>query len=586
MAFCASNALAIKSYSSFHPEKRESFIQPNKTLPVQEPYRPPSILDSPGRVVGTTFYDMQANGSTGNRIAIDSNGLAHFCWIGSPNSSLNPRSIYYGFIGADDSLRSTPLAGQDQAGYPGIDLYNGATNPTIEDFAVIGYHNSTAVDNRFAFDTGIGSGVFDIDSTGFPVGLDEELWPEFSIDINDNIQAVATQSNAEPAQTMKHIYTRKTYGLTGWTAPIMFDSSYCPSPVVTSSPVSGKSAIVWTHPIYQDYNQYDNDVVYVQSADGYNWDFEGGRVNITQYPYTSQNDTTLRAYTDVDAVYDHNDNLHIIWNAAYVTRDSLNDMVVLYHAALFHWSEATGIDLIYDHPVREWPCDMGAWNLAISKMSIGVDDSNFLFVVFTRFDPSDYAYYDTLNGDVSPCGGDNAMPCGNGEIYMTYSRNGGDLWTAPTNLTNTPTPNCLSGNCDSDNWSSLAERVDEYLHIIYIDDKDAGAVALSEGDATANPVVYLKIPNPTRSIGICEYVVGDANGNDSFNGLDVTYSVAYFKGGPPPPYSCDCPPHGTWFVAGDVNGSCSFNGLDVTYMVAYFKGGPLPHPCPDCPPGR
>ncbi len=86
----------------------------------------------------------------------------------------------------------------------------------------------------------------------------------------------------------------------------------------------------------------------------------------------------------------------------------------------------------------------------------------------------------------------------------------------------------------------------------------------------------------------CEYTVGDANGNGSFNGLDVTYSVAYFKGGPPPPYECECPPGSgnIWYVAGDVNGSCSYNGLDVTYMVAYFKGGPPPHPCPDCPSGR
>jgi hypothetical protein len=88
------------------------------------------------------------------------------------------------------------------------------------------------------------------------------------------------------------------------------------------------------------------------------------------------------------------------------------------------------------------------------------------------------------------------------------------------------------------------------------------------------------------SSGGCDYAVGDANGNGTFNGFDVTYSVAYFKGGPTPPYSCDCPPHGIWYVAGDVNQSCSFNGLDVIYMVAYFKGGPVPYPCPDCPPSR
>ncbi len=84
----------------------------------------------------------------------------------------------------------------------------------------------------------------------------------------------------------------------------------------------------------------------------------------------------------------------------------------------------------------------------------------------------------------------------------------------------------------------------------------------------------------------CEYTCGDANGNGAFNGLDVTYSVAYFKGGPPPLNTCECPPGSgnVWYIAGDVNGSCSFNGLDVTYMVAYFKGGPVPHSCPDCPP--
>ncbi|HBC47317.1 MAG TPA: hypothetical protein DCZ43_09750 [candidate division Zixibacteria bacterium] len=84
----------------------------------------------------------------------------------------------------------------------------------------------------------------------------------------------------------------------------------------------------------------------------------------------------------------------------------------------------------------------------------------------------------------------------------------------------------------------------------------------------------------------CHYIVGDANGSNIFTGLDVTYCVRYFKGGPPPPYTCECPPGGGnfWYVAGDVNGSCSFTGLDITYMVRYFKGGATPIPCASCPP--
>jgi hypothetical protein len=82
----------------------------------------------------------------------------------------------------------------------------------------------------------------------------------------------------------------------------------------------------------------------------------------------------------------------------------------------------------------------------------------------------------------------------------------------------------------------------------------------------------------------CQYIVGDVNRSNVFNGIDVTYGVGFFKGGPPPPYSCECTPGNTWYVAGDVNGSCTFNGIDITYMVSYFKGGALPIPCPSCPP--
>ncbi|UCC79633.1 MAG: hypothetical protein JSW64_15435 [Candidatus Zixiibacteriota bacterium] len=86
----------------------------------------------------------------------------------------------------------------------------------------------------------------------------------------------------------------------------------------------------------------------------------------------------------------------------------------------------------------------------------------------------------------------------------------------------------------------------------------------------------------------CDYVVGDVNGSDSYNGLDITYGVNYFKGAGDPmcPYgSCPIPPCNNFFYCGDVNGSCSYNGLDITYGVNYFKGGLGPVPCDDCPPG-
>jgi hypothetical protein len=66
--------------------------------------------------------------------------------------------------------------------------------------------------------------------------------------------------------------------------------------------------------------------------------------------------------------------------------------------------------------------------------------------------------------------------------------------------------------------------------------------------------------------------------------MDVSFAVAYFKGGTAPSYECECTPDSTWPVAGDVNASCTFNGFDVTGMVLYFKGGSDVTPCQDCPP--
>jgi hypothetical protein len=84
--------------------------------------------------------------------------------------------------------------------------------------------------------------------------------------------------------------------------------------------------------------------------------------------------------------------------------------------------------------------------------------------------------------------------------------------------------------------------------------------------------------------GNCHYHIGDINGDQNFNGLDVVFGVGYFKGMTTPDQMCECTSSNAWYVQGDVNGSCNFNGIDVTSMVNYFKGGPVPIPCPDCPP--
>ncbi|OQX90897.1 MAG: hypothetical protein B6D58_09255 [candidate division Zixibacteria bacterium 4484_95] len=83
----------------------------------------------------------------------------------------------------------------------------------------------------------------------------------------------------------------------------------------------------------------------------------------------------------------------------------------------------------------------------------------------------------------------------------------------------------------------------------------------------------------------CDFTPGDANGDGSVMGNDVTYSVRYFKGiGSPPPDSCQY--QGGWlYSGGDANGNCVYAGSDVTFLVGYFKGyNPEILYCPETPP--
>ncbi len=746
---------AADTHSLKAPMRQARFIGGSETIFNTAPYIPgiPGLTtSSPGDTVGFTQYDFQSNGSTGNRIVLDSQGGIQVAWMNSNNYSGGHREIYYNYQDPIDHQWFWPQIGtnvsyRNRDGYCQISAMN-------DDRAIVAYHNGVNDSIFAAINTAPGAPGFDYFHPVARFGNRPCIWPYLSVDGSGRIQLIATDTTNSNGILA---YTRSTNGGVSWTAVASVDTLTTLSGVITSSPVSSKVAIVYTHPYTT--LQTMNDIYYIQSADGLLWDYRNGKVNVTGY--ATDNDS-LWAYTDCDAVYDYNDDLHIVWSAWLVGADS----GLYFNQRLFHYDVTSGtinIVNIFDstwYDTQVW-CDFGVWNFGISKMSIGVDPTNnALFTTYTSWNTADCAMDGFANGD----------------IFMSYSIDGGSHWTMKGNLTDSHTDSCIAGDCDSDHWSTLAEKVDTKLHLFYVNDKDAGAIPQSEGSITDNPMLYLGYPNPTRAqlpplapvlkypadsvsyyfegggggyfqfdwndpvgvthyqiqadddpdfadpllfddsvytysdfinpdslgygtyfwrvrgfgyygispwsqvfmfaivpppgylagivygpngttplsdvtvttydidenvvatnvtgtagtwnidlvpgtyhelltksgyldatipdfdivtaesthvsatmeagTGLCQYLVGDANGNGSFNGLDVVYSVTYFKGGPQPPYSCECTPGNTWFVAGDVNASCNFNGLDVSYMVSYFKGGPGPHPCADCPPAR
>jgi hypothetical protein len=444
------------------------------------PFQPGTVLDSPGEVIGTTHYDYQTNGSSGNRIAWDSQEGVHVAWMNGIDFWSGDRWVYYNFKD-ETGVWFWPDVGTQVNTTQG----GGYTQLSVlaDGRAIPAYHSElNALFTCIGRDALRGFGSFlEIDVPQIS-GPWDYYWPYEAIDRLDRIHLISSENPPTAGDSQIVIYTRSDDDGDNWIDPVMVDTLMDLSTVVTASRVSDKVCIALTHPRdLANADQFNNDMCYYESTDGVTWDFNGGMVNVTNY----QTLDTIRAYTDCDAIYDYDDNLHLLWNTPYY--DEIGGLISEDACFLWHWSEVTGINLVAD---GWWESSPGAWNRSISKMSLGVDQNSNLYALWTQFSEDDKSAMGGLS---------------NGELYMTYSTDGGATWrwspaSKDTNITDSPTPDCFPGECDSDHWSSLAEEVDDYLHITYINDKDAGGMPQTEGVDTENPVMYLQLDNPYSGV--------------------------------------------------------------------------------------
>jgi hypothetical protein len=91
--------------------------------------------------------------------------------------------------------------------------------------------------------------------------------------------------------------------------------------------------------------------------------------------------------------------------------------------------------------------------------------------------------------------------------------------------------------------SSLNVTNSSRCYDIFASDLDLdGDMDLVDYTSSAHSITIMK------DVLTCGYVTGDVNGSGSYNGLDIVYSVSFFKGGDPPVYDeCDCPVGGYWY---------------------------------------
>lgn len=449
---------------------------------------------------GYTYYDLQALDRLQREIAIDSFGIVHAVWtkgLDSTSSQPNgPREIYY----SSWSANGTRLAHEVQVselgargGFPSI-----AVLP--DGRAVCVYHQVNTLsggrnDGLYASieqTPGLGDFTAEIHLPDSVDGMgDAAMWPACTAQNVDD-SAVIHVVGIEGPYASGHgdfIYTR---GVEGPQDTFSFspaqrpDSSDIISIIVVASRKSNKVAIVYSRQKSFSGIAEDADIFYIESTDGgRDWvngfgnDVRDTVVNVTNY----QAGDPVRASGDLSAVYDEDDSLHIVWIAPLYSLGATAS-----ECYIFHWSKTTGIDQVADGtfniPDVNLPTSVSNTNLR--NPHIGVHDGtgslyrkNYLYVTWSQFGPhtSDHSNNGFLNG----------------EIYVNASTNRGQTWGYPINITNSQTPAC-DRNCDSDVYPSLVERVNDTLHVLYVNDKSAGTIIYGEGDPVLNPVLYYRYP--------------------------------------------------------------------------------------------
>jgi hypothetical protein len=424
----------------------------------------PQFCDPPGEYVGITQYPVQSSGSSTNRIAFDGLEAVHITWMRGPSSF--ERNVYYRFRHESEGWWAESVVGEnDGAGYPTM-----ALNSDYE--AAVAYHNVSTDYVILAVDAVRGFGIFTyFDPPDVAPSGNRAFWPQVAISANDDIHIIMVEHSMEYGIYPSVIYSRSTDGGANWTSPDEAASVTLLNGCITAAP-DGQVGIVYLHPTRSgEFSQVKNDIAYFLSADGREWDFSRPEF-ITDY----ENDN-LDIYSPwgIDAVFDIDGNLNVVWLTGNIDSDG-NFIDEITH--LWHYSTQTGVtSQIAESSDPALTCTYDeAVTLPISLPSLTSIDygfDNILGVIYVGFDESDASAEGECLGD----------------LYGVFGFESGAYWVGPYNLTQTHTPDCLPGDCQSENFPSTAETM------VYTEEIPLTYVMQNLGEIT-DTVYYMPVIHP------------------------------------------------------------------------------------------
>jgi hypothetical protein len=470
-----------------------AYSQGNQSIAINPP---PA---SPGLPVGVTWLDMQYPQSLGKQIARNpGHDYVHMVWSRiaafDPDDHWDQVEVMYtsyristgtlapGFGGAPISI--APVAhGQ----YATVDVADDTTaRPVLAEREDLNWPRVP-----FAAYLPVPGNALYSDFGLYPPGnCGEMLWPKHAVQ-----QRVA-------ADDFRHVLARGGFGCDDtrlyywrfdgqdWSGPALIDSSFSMGHVIAADNNSDKVAIV-IHDIDEPgFNGANNVFYYESTTSGLGW-LSGSELGpsfknaLTNYADTIDGP---QAWQQIDAVYDNAGALHIVWDEQRLANKTTD-------AGIRHWNSSRGTirPVVFGY----WPNLYMNYRLNLAGLSLGIGDGASTCDAQTNLDYV-YLLFTQFAGPTPEEQADHGWAHPNGELYLVSSRNGGNTWSPPENLTNTKTPNCNpqagpDSVCRSEDWATLNKFVSD-IDILYISDHDAGPAAQNVASYQPNDVMYLRIP--------------------------------------------------------------------------------------------
>jgi len=405
---------------------------------------------SPGIEVGVTDYDWMQNGSMGRYVWRTAIGGFQFYWTYRYGGSNDNRRAYYNYYYPPDYWLGPTAMDNDQSRMGAMDQFS--------DGRAVGSAHALAVStSRIYIDAVEGAGAFSIITPLYQGDPNTApIWPKVVVDTDDNIFLAASQNPGPFGWWNKSTDEGTTWR--GW------DSTLAGVELNTTNYDYGGHEC-WTHSLTTPWMSLVNGmgdtygtIVYYETGDAGNvWYYD------TIWAFSPGD--SVQGYLWHSACYDANEYVH----AVFVLIDTMplagGASGSGWRSQIWHWNQQTdqmsqvdnGMGWINSNP------GPGANHPTVSEPQLTLDQATGdLYCTWCYADPTDVAANGLVNMD----------------IWGARSTDNGATWIEHHNITNSPTPGAVAGQCDNDHVNTLAEyTMGDTLIMFYINDKDAGNAA-------------------------------------------------------------------------------------------------------------